>query len=213
MRSTSRHRRLLLQGGGLIIACPSTVWSSTTQLAATPSQPQGPFYPHRFPDDTDNDLAQVRGIAQPAHGEVIHLIGRVMDTMGQLIPNASIEIWQCDANAHYHHHRDSPPSAWDPGFQGYGKTLSSHDGQYRFRTIFPLAYPGRTPHIHFAVRAEGLQLLITQMYVARVATNPHDHLFRSLSTRAQQQLLVDFDRLAPQAGARVGQFDLVLAPV
>ena len=67
------------------------------QLAVTPRSTEGPFYPDTLPLDTDNDLIVVNDDTTPAVGEVTYLSGRVLDRSGQPVPNAVVEIWQCDA--------------------------------------------------------------------------------------------------------------------
>jgi protocatechuate 3,4-dioxygenase beta subunit len=89
----------------------------------------------------------------------------VLGLDGRPLPDAVVEIWQCDSRCRYLHpgDRGGPRNG---AFQGYGRIRTGADGAYRFRTIRPIAYPGRTPHIHFAVAAPGRKALITQMYVA-----------------------------------------------
>src|SRR4051812_2499866 len=60
--------------------------------------------------------------------------------------------WQCDAHGRYLHRADTGKRPRDTAFQGYGRMTSGADSAYQFRTIRPVAYPGRTPHTHFAVR-------------------------------------------------------------
>ena len=134
------------------------------QLVTTPSQTVGPFYPTDWGGDADNDLVRVVGEAAQAQGQLTHILGRVLDASGAPIPGAAIEIWQCDATGIYRHPRDTH---WfrkrDGSFQGRGRATADAKGAYSFRTIKPVAYPGRTPHIHFAITAPGRQPLITQM--------------------------------------------------
>src|SRR5919108_3988550 len=120
-------------------------------LAPTPRQTKGPFYPLTLPLDKDNDLVRVQGSAQPALGTVTHVAGRVLDLNGRPVAGARVEIWQCDGNGRYHHVDDRNPAVEDEGFQGYGQMMTDADGAYRFRTIKPVPYPGRTAHIHFAI--------------------------------------------------------------
>lgn len=180
-------------------------------LIATPFQTQGPFYPVELPLDHDNDLVQVAGRPSRAAGDVVHLFGRVVDTSGGPIPDAKVEIWQCDSKGRYHHPQDFNGPA-DPDFQGYGSTLSSHAGAWRFRTIKPEPYPGRTPHIHFIVSVPGRPRLTTQMYLKDHPLNRRDGLFQSLgSQRLQDSVSVKFDpapKIAP--GVQAGNFDIVI---
>ena len=180
-------------------------------LGATPRQSTGPFYPERRPLDDDNDLVRVAGHAHPARGTVLHLSGRVLDTQGRPIDGALVEIWQCDANGRYHHPRDRRAVAPDPGFQGYGRNVTAADGGYRFRTIRPVPYPGRTPHIHFAVTAPGERPLVTQMYVGGEPRNAGDFLYRRIPEDRRELVTVT---LEPRPGAPAelaGRFDIVVA--
>jgi protocatechuate 3,4-dioxygenase beta subunit len=180
-------------------------------LMETPAQTKGPFYPVQIPLDHDNDLVQVAGRARQAAGEVVHLFGRVLDTSGNPIADAKVEIWQCDSQGHYHHPDDSSGPA-DPDFQGYGETESRYDGSWRFRTIKPVPYSSRAPHIHFMVSVPGYPRLTTQMYLKNNPRNKGDFLYRSLkSDRERDSVSVDLQP-APQiaAGALAGKFDIVI---
>lgn len=191
-----------------LIARPA--WAA---LAATPRQTTGPFYPVDWTGDIDADLVRVTGEAARALGRVAHVSGRVTDLGGNPLAGAEVEIWQCDANGRYHHPRDTAGNrGLDAGFQGHGRVLTGADGGYRFRTIRPAPYPGRTPHIHFKVAAAGRRELITQMYVAGEPGNDDDFLLNRISdARARDRLIVRFDpadRL--EQGALAGTFDIVL---
>jgi len=181
-------------------------------LVPTPRQTPGPFYPVRFPEDVDNDLVVVRGAQARATGVVTHVMGRVLGTDGTPISGATVEIWQCDAHGRYLHPADTGKRPRDSAFQGYGRITSGADGAYRFRTIRPVAYPGRTPHIHFAVSPPSGRQLITQMYVAGEALNQSDGLYASIHDGRQRAAvtvaLTPADGIEPEALA--GVFDIVL---
>lgn len=207
------RRRLLRAGAGAttLLAAPALVRAQA--LVPTPAQTEGPFYPVALPPDADNDLVSVRGAGAPARGVVMHITGRVRDTAGLPIVGARVEIWQCDAQGLYDHPRQSDLGRRDQGFQGFGQTIAAADGAYRFRTIQPVAYSGRTPHIHFRIVAPDGRRLTTQMYVAGEAGNERDGVFRAIrDARQRQQVVVS---LAPAAGlepgALAGTFDIVLA--
>lgn len=209
-------RRRFLAGGfaaaGALIL-PAWAVRSQAALAATPRQTAGPFYPETLPPDIDNDLVVLRGSAARAEGVVTHVMGRVLGIDGALIPNATVEIWQCDARGRYRHPGDTGGRPRDSAFQGYGRTVSGADGTYRFRTIRPVSYPGRTPHIHFAVAAPGRRELVTQMYVAGEPLNARDGLYQAIRDPRQRAAVTV--PLEPgdgiEAGALAGRFDIVLA--
>src|SRR5260370_29536440 len=169
----SRRGLLLGTGAGLLAAQRALA----ATLATTPHQTEGPFYPVNFPTDMDNDLVQVRGQAAQAMGTVLHLEGRVLDPSGRTVPGALIEIWQCDAQGIYDHPRQPGRERRDSAFQGYGRMLVDAEGRYSFRTLKPVAYPGRTPHIHFKVAAAGSHLT-SQFYIAGEAQNERDFVYR-----------------------------------
>src|SRR5271166_2266563 len=93
------------------------------ELARTPALTEGPFYPDKLPLDTDNDLIIVNDDTTPAVGEITHLTGRVTDSHGTPVRGATVEIWQCDANAVYLHSSDSgrKQRQRDVHFQGFGR--------------------------------------------------------------------------------------------
>ena len=148
-------RRKVLIGTGTLLVAPRAVLAQTP-LIVTPGQTEGPFYPVTLPTDRDADLVRVQGQATQAVGHITHVSGRVLDKRGEIVRGATVEIWQCDANGVYNHPGDSGGQRRrDTAFQGYGRTNVDGSGRYAFRTIRPVAYPGRTPHIHFKVHAPG----------------------------------------------------------
>jgi protocatechuate 3,4-dioxygenase beta subunit len=189
--------------------------AGATSLLPTPRQGTGPFYPPTLPLDADNDLVAIAGRPERAAGTILHLWGRVLGPDGRSVRGARIEIWQCDALGVYHHPRDRRGPA-DPNFQGFGTTAVTEDGAYRFRTIEPVPYPGRTPHVHFRILGPGFEPLVTQMYVADHPLNAQDGLYRRLGERAALVTvrLAPTPELEPQAksGAKRAVFDIVLGP-
>jgi protocatechuate 3,4-dioxygenase beta subunit len=207
-------RRRVLHGVG-VLAATATLPAGAAGLVATPPQSTGPFYPLALPLDSDNDLVIVDGGPERAAGTVLHLGGRVLDADGRPVRGARIEIWQCDAFGVYHHPGDRRGPA-DANFQGFGATTADDEGAYRFRTIEPVPYPGRTPHIHFKIAGPGFEPLTTQMYLADHPLNARDGLYRRLGERARL-VTVDLEPapgLEPTAksGAKRGLFDIVLGP-
>jgi protocatechuate 3,4-dioxygenase beta subunit len=170
------------------------------RLTPTPSQTEGPFYPVDTSGDTDFDLLQRAGHAAYAQGRPVWLAGTVTDTTGRPLAGALVEIWQCDHQGHYHHPGDG--NAADPSFQGFGRVTLGSDGSYRFHTIRPVAYGGRTPHIHVKVRSGSRELLTTQLYVAGEARNARDGLWRSLSAEQRERLTMPFVETAEGLAVR-----------
>lgn len=206
------NRRRLLAAGLAMAALPHVAPRAlAAALLATPAQTAGPFYPPVLPLDHDNDLVRVTGHPAEAMGMVAHLGGRLLLADGRPVGGARIEIWQCDANGRYRHPAERGRAALDEGFQGFGATMTAADGGYRFRTIRPVAYSGRAPHIHVAILAPGQPPLVTQLYVAGDAANARDGVFRSIDPAVRPAVEVAFVP-APEleAGALMGRIDLVL---
>lgn len=193
---------------------PSGLAVAQSDRVATPRQTEGPFYPVDWGGDIDNDLVRVRGEATTAMGQVLHVQGHVFDLRGQPVPDATVEIWQCDARGIYRHPRDAMGSRrLDAGFQGRGRSLTDASGRYAFRTIKPVAYTGRTPHIHFSVARKNGAALVTQMYVQGESLNERDGvLSRIRDVRQRDSVIVKLEAAAQiEQGALVGNFDIWLA--
>jgi protocatechuate 3,4-dioxygenase, beta subunit len=196
-------------GAAALVALPA-VWRGVRAQTApvrrpTPSQTEGPFYPVSLPKDSDFDLLR-NGALSYAQGQPAWLEGSVTDLQGKPITGAQVEIWQCDENGHYHHPRDGGKA--DPAFQGFGRVTVGSDGQYRFHTIRPAPYTGRTPHIHVKVRLGPRELLTTQVYVANDPHNERDGLWRSLAPDERALVTVPFQSAAD--GLRA-EFPIVIA--
>ncbi len=182
------------------------------ELALTPRQTEGPFYPDHLPLDTDNDLLILNDGITPALGEITHLSGRILDTKGDPIRNALVEIWQVDNNGVYLHTGSNNHAGRDKNFQGFGRFLTGSTGEYYFRTVRPVLYPGRTRHIHFAIKMKGREKWTTQCYVKGEPQNERDGVLRAIKDpKARESVIVDF---APVKGSRIGElaarFDIVL---
>jgi len=201
-------RRNLLRGGfalGALALFTPGVFAD--QLDRTPSLTEGPFYPTHLPLDQNNDLIIVGDSTTPAVGEIAHLSGRILDASGSPIKNAIIEIWQCDAKEVYHLTRDEEqkPTQVDKNFQGFGKFETGSTGEYRFRTIKPVPYPGRpAPHIHFKIKKGGRDLLTSQVFIAGFPGNMKDGVFRGLRDPFERELVqTDFK---PIKESKIGEF-------
>ena len=206
-RFDRRRRRLLLGGVAGMLAFPC--WSAGRLL--TPRQTAGPFYPDLPLLDRDNDLTRVEGRAGIALGRIAELSGQVLDSSGNPLPGVRVEIWQCDANGRYRHSGDTQGSARDEHFQGFGHAVTDDRGRYRFRTIRPVPYPGRTPHIHAAVFRQGRSPFVTQIYVADEPRNSEDVLYRRMPSELRPLVEAEFLPSVDPEVELTAQFDFVLA--
>jgi protocatechuate 3,4-dioxygenase beta subunit len=215
IRTDLERRRLLraILAAGTLSMTSAGLPAWAAELLRTPRQTRGPFYPAELPLDHDNDLVRVAGQPGLARGEISNVAGRVLDERGRPLRQARVEIWQCDANGRDRHPWDRRDVPLDPGFQGYGQFVTGADGAYRFRTIKPVAYPGRAPHIHFAVSGPGFEPLVTQLYVAGAPENATDGLLHGIrDPRARQSVIVPFAVPDGAAGGELlARFDIVLA--
>ena len=210
------NRRAFLRWGlGLGAAAFATPGLFAEQLLRTPPMTEGPFYPDKLPLDTDNDLIIVNGSLTPAVGEITHLTGRVLGPNGSPVRDALIEIWQCDAHAVYIHTSDSrgKQAQQDKNFQGYGRFTTGSNGEYRFRTIKPVPYPGRpAPHIHVKVSQGRRELLTSQIFINGHPGNVRDGVFAGLRDPIDRELvMVDFKPIQEsKVGELAAHFDIVL---
>ena len=177
------------------------------ELLATPAQMEGPFYPLTLPLDRDNDLVTVAGRSGRAKGTILDVAGRILDTGGKPVAGVKIEIWQVNGFGRYHHPHDDSDLPMDPNFQGYGETVSDAEGGYRFRTVKPVAYPGRAPHIHFALTGPGFGPFYTQMYLAGAPENARDFLLRNVTDRKARESADRAARALPGSRAASSRAD------
>ncbi|MDX1570497.1 MAG: hypothetical protein R3200_08430 [Xanthomonadales bacterium] len=210
MNRYSPRRRQILAGmitGGLLPW--QDLLAAGELLPVTPSDAEGPFFPVTIPEDHDADLVQVAGQEERSPGRIAHVQGNVTDPTGTPIDGARVEIWQCDASGTYHHPGDRGTP--DRRFQGYGQSLTGSDGGYRFRTIRPVPYGGRTPHIHFRVTAPGFDRLTTQLYVAEEAErNSRDGLYKRHSQAHRMLLTRSFQPSGSPQDPVSATFNIVL---
>ena len=200
-------RRKILVAGGVASVAPRLTLAD--KLLPTPQQTAGPFYPDQLPLDDDNDLTRVAGRNGAAKGQTTDLSGSIVDTNGHALKNIRVEIWQCDANGRYHHPGDGRPVPIDENFQGHGHTFTDSDGRYRFRTIRPVHYPGRTPHIHAAVFPSGERPLVTQIYIKDEPRNARDFLFARIPAELRPLVVADFETMDGDAEFSA-RFNMVL---
>lgn len=191
------------------LAAASGLATPALALTRTPRQTTGPFYPDVLPSESDADLVRI-GSGAPALGEEIEVAGRLLGSDGRPIAGGFVELWQANANGRYSHSRDTSNVPLDPNFQGYGIVRTDEQGRYRFRTIKPGEYPGRTRHLHFRVGGPGFEPLPTQMYFAGDGGNVRDFLWsRIADPLAREAVTVPF-ALDPAVNISKGTFDIVV---
>lgn len=186
------RRQLLTLGAGAALFGAPVLWRDVHAEGAarpTPAQTEGPFYPVTLPQDTDFDLLQ-QGGRRYSQGQAALVEGSVTDLDGHPVRGAAVEIWQCDQNGHYHHPGDGGSA--DPAFQGFGRVMVDEQGRWRFITLRPAGYSGRTPHIHFKVKLGRRELLTTQLYVEGDPGNVRDGIWRRLSEAERAAVTVPF---------------------
>ena len=210
--TAASRRRFLAQlaASGALLTVPGAFAAA---LTITPKQTEGPFYPDHLPLDTDNDLLVINDGITPAVGEVTYLSGRILGPDGAPIRGALVEIWQCDASGVYIHSRSGGATEKkDKNFQGFGRFLTGASGEYLFRTIKPVPYTGRAPHIHVAVKMKGREKWTTQCYIKGHEGNEKDGIWKSIKDEAVRASITP--EFAPMPGAKAGElaakFDVVM---
>jgi protocatechuate 3,4-dioxygenase beta subunit len=204
----------VLAGSGVVLS-PKFVGAETA-LQRTPDQILGPFYPLKELPQTA-DLTRVPGRSGRAEGQVINVMGRVLNLTGQPVRDATVEVWQANAHGRYTHPSDPNPSPLDPNFEGSAVVTTDREGRYHFKTIKPAAYPAgpnrmRPAHIHFQVSGKQ-DKIVTQMYFEGDPYNDADPFLNSVG-RAERQALLVRKFLAPspdlEPESKMMMFDVVL---
>jgi protocatechuate 3,4-dioxygenase, beta subunit len=205
-------RRVFLGTCALGLSAYSVRGAFAEALTRTPKQTDGPFYPDKLPLDTDNDLLVVNDAITPAVGTVAHFSGKILDIKGTPVRNALVEIWQCDNNGAYLHSESGNGDKRDKNFQGFGRFLTGSSGEYYFRTIKPVPYPGRTPHIHVKVKQGRKELLSTQCYIKGHPGNARDGILRAIrNPKDRDAVMADFVAVKDsKIGEVAAKFDIVL---
>jgi protocatechuate 3,4-dioxygenase beta subunit len=187
-------------------------------LPHTLSEVTGPVYGHDRIGELDHDLTRQHG-GEPI-GERIILHGRVLDGDGRPVRGTLVEIWQANAAGRYKHAVDGHPAPLDPNFTGAGRCLTDDEGNYRFITIKPGAYPWpnhpnawRAQHVHFSVFGPAFATrLVTQMYFPGDPLFFQDPIFHSVREPGHRDRMIsafDLDNTIEE-WALAYRFDIVL---
>ncbi|MGL4422845.1 MAG: intradiol ring-cleavage dioxygenase [Gemmataceae bacterium] len=173
------------------------------ELTRTPKMTEGPFYPNKLPLDTDNDLLVINDDLTSAVGTIAHLTGKVLGPTGEPMKNVVVEIWQCDHNGAYLHTDSANGEKRDKNFQGFGRFTTSSTGEYYFRTIKPVKYPGRVAHIHVKVKKGAKDLLCTQCFVKDDPGLARDGIYNAIrDPKAKENVTIAFE---PIKNSKIGE--------
>ena len=188
-------------------------------LPHTLSEITGPAFGQELIDVKAFDLTK-QSPGEPL-GERIIVSGRVIDEDGKPLPHTLIEIWQANAAGRYQHAIDQHNAPLDPNFTGCGHTVTDAQGNYRFVTIKPGAYPWtnhynawRAAHIHFSVFGPAFATrLITQMYFPGDPLMPRDPIFNCTADESARNRLIslfDWETTVPLQALGY-HFDIVMS--
>jgi protocatechuate 3,4-dioxygenase, beta subunit len=187
-------------------------------LPHTLSEVTGPVYGHERIGELDHDLTRQHD-GEPL-GERIIVHGRVLDGDGRPVRNTLVEVWQANSAGRYLHAVDRHPAPLDPNFTGAGRCLTDDEGNYRFITVKPGAYPWgnhpnawRAAHIHASVFGPAFATrLVTQMYFPGDPLFFQDPIFHSVRNQKDRERMIaafDLDQTVPE-WALAYQFDIVV---
>jgi protocatechuate 3,4-dioxygenase beta subunit len=152
--------------------------------AATLRQTEGPFFKPRSPQRSD--LVETGSKAR-----LVEIGGQVLTRGCRPVGGALVDLWHADERGDYD----------NAGFRYRGHLFTDAEGRYRFRTVLPALYPGRTRHYHVKVQAPERPVLTTQLYFpADAAANRRDPIFR-------RELLM---RVADAGDGMAARFDFIL---
>jgi protocatechuate 3,4-dioxygenase beta subunit len=199
--------------------------AATTQplvpIKHTLSELTGPVFGHNTVKKMESDLTKnAAKKGKEAIGERMILTGRVTDEANRPVPGALVEIWQTNAAGLYGHKGDQHDAPVDPNFYGTGRCVTDSDGNYRFVTIRPGAYPitrlgnrWRPAHIHYSINGGSFaQRLVTQCYFPGDPLQEADFVFQAVTNKAaRDRLIVEYAPEHSVMGFAAGyRFDIVL---
>jgi protocatechuate 3,4-dioxygenase beta subunit len=201
----------VLAGSGVVLS--TKLAAAEAALQRTPGQILGPFYPlGELPQSSD--LTRVPGRSGRAEGQVLNVMGRVLNLSGEPVRNAKIEVWQANTYGRYTHPSDTNPAPLDPNFEGAAILTTDEEGRYRFKTVKPAAYPAgpnltRPAHIHFQVTGRQ-DRLVTQMYFENDPYNKTDPFLNS--AMAKELLIAKLLAPSPEfePDSKMAIFDIVV---
>ncbi len=205
------RRRLFLRaaaGSGLLSIFGDRIAFGHDRLN-TPPQTKGPFYPVPEIEKQqyfDFDLTRKNEDSPVALGEVISITGSVISHSERPIGGSIVEVWQACETGKYNHPQDKNDRAMDPNFQYWGRVETGEDAKFRFKTILPGKYPGRTPHIHFRVLAKNRPELITQLYFAHhEELNRKDNIYMALNIGQRDGVTTKLEKTPVDATKKEGE--------
>ena len=202
----------LAAGSATLCAAPQ-LFATDVERRETADLITGPFYPQLKPRDADTDLTLIRGHRERAAGQVVQLSGRIMNTRGEPVRNARIEIWQANTNGRYTHRSDPNTQApLDPNFEGYAQVRTDRDGRYAITTIKPGPYPAargdmRAPHIHFEIQGS-VDRKVTQLFFPDEPLNAQDRHLNSV--RRPETIIANVSASSSGGGVIIAAWDVVL---
>jgi protocatechuate 3,4-dioxygenase beta subunit len=189
-------------------------------LPSSLSEMTGPVFGEDRIRPLDNDLTRNAVVNGEPLGERIIVTGKVTDDTGRAVPGTLVEIWQANAAGRYIHKGDRHPAPLDPNFMGAGRIMTDSNGEYRFTSIRPGAYPWgnhhnawRPPHIHFSVcGANFVSRLVTQMYFPGDPLLELDPIYNGLpDEKARERLIARYAHDVTEPFHALGyRFDIVL---
>jgi protocatechuate 3,4-dioxygenase, beta subunit len=189
-------------------------------IEQTLSEITGPLFSNIQLQPGENDLSRDPSTGKEAMGERIIVVGRVLDEDERLVPKTLIEIWQANAAGRYHHPIDQHNAPLDPNFTGAGRCVTNDEGEYRYLTIKPGAYPWlnhtnawRPAHIHLSLFGPSfVTRLVTQMFFPNDPLLPLDPILSSVPSKdGRQRLISSYDHNITEPEFALGyRFDIVL---